>query len=394
MNAIAETEIDTPDAARVAALREGYRSARRAGAVRHRDIAQGLGASEGELIAAHVCDPGVPVWWRHGVGDDAGSLVAHRLQPRWQALLAALPPLGEVMALTRNASCVHEKTGCYEEVRAGEDGAPVGLVLGPAIDLRLFWRHWAYGYVVEESFAASGRPPQRSLQFYDAAGQAVHKVFARPATDRAAWDALVTRFRAPVQRAGVRVQPRQPPAAERPDAGVDVAALRAGWAALRDTHDYFGLLRQHGVTRLQAFRLADAGYAQPVDAGSARELLEAAAASATPIMVFVGNRGTIQIHTGPVARVEVIGPWLNVLDPGFNLHLREDHIASAWVVRKPTVDGVVTSLELFDRDGEVLAMFFGERKPGRPELCAWRRIADALVADPAWAGERTPCASC
>jgi putative hemin transport protein len=71
-------------------------------------------------------------------------------------------------------------------------------------------------------------------------------------------------------------------------------------------------------------------------------------------------------------------PWLNVLDPGFNLHLREDRIAMAWVVRKPTADGDVTSLELFDADGETLAMFFGERKPGRAELASWRALVDTL----------------
>src|SRR5690348_18119092 len=29
----------------------------------------------------------------------------------------------------------------------------------------------------------------------------------------------------------------------------------------------------------------------------------------------------------------------NILDPDFNMHLREDLIESAWVVRKPTTDG-------------------------------------------------------
>jgi putative hemin transport protein len=50
----------------------------------------------------------------------------------------------------------------------------------------------------------------------------------------------------------------------------------------------------------------------------------------------------------------------------------------AWVVRKPTADGDVTSLELFDADGETLAMFFGERKPGRAELASWRALVDTL----------------
>ena len=109
---------------------------------------------------------------------------------------------------------------------------------------------------------------------------------------------------------------------------------------------------------------------------------------AVPIMVFVGNPGMIQIHGGPVQRVEVLGPWLNVLDRDFNLHLRADQVAHAWVVRKPTHDGIVTSLELFDAHGETIAMLFGERKPGQPERPEWRRlVADAVARG----GEVTPC---
>lgn len=99
-------------------------------------------------------------------------------------------------------------------------------------------------------------------------------------------------------------------------------------------------------------------------------------------MVFVGNPGCIQIHTGTVMRVEPMEirgmQWLNVLDPGFNLHLREDMIDAVWIVEKPTSDGVVTSVEAFDRDGGVMAMFFGARKPGAPEREAWRGIVRML----------------
>jgi putative hemin transport protein len=366
-------------------LRHGYRAARSAGAARHRDIAATLGVSEGELVAAHT-------------GDRGPGLSAVRLAPEWPALVAMLPALGPVMALTRNDSCVHEKTGRYEQV-SGE--GPVGLVLGPDIDLRVFYRAWAAGFAVSESFEDSRKPLQRSLQFFDAGGTAVHKVFARPGTHEAAWSALVERFTAGTLPPFVAA-PRTERKAERPDAEIDLAAFRADWAALRDTHEFFGLLRRHGLGREQALRLAEPRFVQPAEAragvgGAVRELLEGAAADGTPIMVFVGNPGMIQIHTGPVKRVEVLGPWLNVLDPGFNLHLREDHVASAWVVRKPTVDGLVTSLELFDAEGQTIAMFFGERKPGRPELGDWRRLVGRLVhqdpADAAWIGEGT-CAAC
>ena len=49
-----------------------------------------------------------------------------------------------------------------------------------------------------------------------------------------------------------------------------------------------------------------------------------------------------------------------------------------WVVEKPTTDGVVTSVEAFDGTGEVMAMFFGVRKPGLPELQAWRDLVREL----------------
>ncbi|MFG5410492.1 ChuX/HutX family heme-like substrate-binding protein [Piscinibacter sakaiensis] len=341
-----------------------------------------------ETIAAHLAMP--------AARPDEPCLQATRLQPRWPRIVAALPALGRVMALTRNAGCVHEKIGCYERV---EGEAAVGLVLGTDIDLRVFYRAWAHGFAVHEVHAAGadGVPRvQHSLQFFDATGTAVHKVFARPDTDAAAWQALVARFADTDQRPGLSARPAAPRPPDRPDAEVDVAAFRADWAALRDTHAFFGLLERHRLGRVQALRLADPRFARPVEpgvAGAARELLQAVAGSALPIMVFVGNPGMIQIHTGPVRRVQVSGPWLNVLDPGFNLHLREDLVASAWLVRKPTVDGLVTSLELFDAEGETLAMLFGERKPGRPELAAWRATTARLVGAPDWA-EEGACTAC
>lgn len=351
-------------------LRDAFRQLRRDGKARHRDIAQQLNLSECELIAVHTGTP----------SDDPQALLqATRLRPTWSAIVEALPGLGEVMALTRNASCVHEKTGTYRKPTVHQQ---VGLVLGPDIDLRLFYQAWAHGFAVQEQTAQG---PQRSLQFFDAAGMALHKVFLRPASDVAAYERLVQDFADPDQTARLGVQAPVPTEPERADADIDVAGLRQGWSALRDTHDFVGLLKSFGTSRTQALRLAEPRFAQAVQPEDCHGLLQAAAAQGVSIMVFVGNPGAIQIHTGPIRQVAVMGPWLNVLDPGFNLHLREDHIASAWVVRKPTVDGLVSSLELFDSQGETLAMLFGARKPGQPEACDWRALLEPLTQ------ERRPC---
>ncbi|KVN06585.1 MULTISPECIES: hemin-degrading factor [unclassified Burkholderia] len=334
-------------------LRDAFLHLKETRKLRNRDVAQLLGVSEGEALAAF-----------------AGERVV-RLEPSFVELFEETPRLAGVMALTRNAAAVHEKDGAFDQM--SHDG-PVGLALG-AIDLRIFYRNWAAGFAVHEPTAHG---VMKSLQFFDAQGDAVHKVYLRKHSDHDAFDAFVSRWRMPAQSPTFAVEPAPRACAERPDGDVDAAGLRAAWDAMTDTHQFHGVVRRFGVSRTQALRLAGAARAHRVATDAARRVLERAAQTRLPIMVFVGNRGMIQIHTGTVTNIRRMGAWINVLDKDFNLHLREDLVASAWAVRKPTSDGVVTSVELFDAAGDNIAMLFGARKPGQPELAGWRELVGAL----------------
>lgn len=316
------------------------------------DAAAMLEVSEAELVAAGC------------IGR------ATRLKSDWKGLFERFGELGRVMALTRNQHAVHEKVGRYEEVDVRAHG---GLVLGPDIDLRLFLNRWRSGFAADTDIHSS-------LQFFDGQGRAAHKVYAREETDRRAWAKLVTDFTSDEPEAPVVAANGAAAAPERrkPKAGAE--ALREAWAGLKDTHDFVVMLSKLGLDRLEAFRLVGGDMAQPVATGALRSTLEAAASSGQSIMVFVPNKATIQIHTGPVVNLKATGDWFNVMDPGFNLHLRETAIDQAWVVRKPTVDGTVTSLELFDSDGAVIAYVFGARKPGQAEAQGWRDIVEGVAA--------------
>lgn len=333
-------------------LRESWKNLRtQRPQLRARDAATELGVTEAELVAS-------------GCGD--GTV---RLSDEPGPVLERVRTLGPVMALTRNAHCVHERRGTYSGVRVS---TAFGLVVGPDIDLRIDLSLWHRGFAVTEG-------DKRSLQFFDASGTAVHKIHLGEESDRHAFEALVRAHTHADQNPREVVSPPPLRTKARPNADIDVPGLREAWHFLRDTHDFQAMLDRFEVQRLQALRLTGAERAVEVPTSSARRVLESAAAMALPIMVFVGNPGCLQIHTGPVEHIKVLGPWLNVMDRSFNLHLREDALASAWVVRKPTKDGVVTALELYDADGELVAQLFGKRKPGTPELLAWRVLAEGLA---------------
>src|SRR5690606_11772121 len=131
------------------------------------------------------------------------------------------------------------------------------------------------------------------------------------------------------------------------------------------------MLKYFGCERRQSLRLTQGLYSEALHLNAVTPMLLQTAATALPIMVLHSSKGCIQIHSGPVKQVRPMqsaggADWINVLDPGFSLHLRRDLITSAWLVRKPTSDGIVTSVELFDASGDVVAMFFGVRHPGEP----------------------------
>ncbi|MCB9182962.1 MAG: hemin-degrading factor [Flavobacteriales bacterium] len=326
--------------------------------VRIRNAAAALGVSEGELLATRIGDG------------------ATRLRADFRGILAKVPSLGRVMALTRNDDAVHERKGHYLNPSLGQ--GPVGLFVGADIDLRIFWHAWAHAFAVLEPGKDGAR---YSLQFFGADGEAVHKIYLIAESDAGAYHDLVEHFRAEDQTPALAAIPAHPARPEQPDSVIDADSLRAGWLSLKDTHDFHLLLRQFGVSRTQALRLApEGGYAVPIAPAAVRAVITAASAEQCPIMVFVGNTGMLQIHTGTVTKLMDVPEWFNVIDPDFNLHLREAAIVSAWVVRKPSADGLITAIECYDARGGQIVQLFGKRKPGIPELEQWRSLVAGVEA--------------
>ncbi|BAP30733.1 hemin transport protein HmuS [Chryseobacterium sp. StRB126] len=319
--------------------------------VRIRNAATQFGVSEAELLVTSIGE-GVTV-----------------LNPDFPGILTEAEKLGKVMALTRNDECVHERKGIYQN---GDFSSPhAQLFVGEDIDLRIFLNHWKFAFAVVEG-------DKKSIQFFGKDGLALHKIYLTKNSDEAAFDAIVEKFKAEGQNQTFTFEAVAPKQAEKPDAEIDVEGFKKAWTELKDTHDFFMMTRKFGVSRTQALRLAPEGFTQKIDNSKVVNILEEASEKGTPIMVFVGNRGIIQIHTGNVKKTLWHQQWFNVMDPDFNLHLDVTKIAEAWIVKKPTEDGEVTAIEVFNKEGDFIVQFFGKRKPGIPELQEWKDLVATL----------------
>jgi len=321
--------------------------------LRERDLADQLKISEAEFVAAWCGE------------------TATRLKIDMDAIFGELQAVGEVLALTRNESAVHEKIGVYDNYHSGNHAS---MMLGADIDTRMFPKHFVHAFEVTK---ATENGPKRSLQIFDAHGDAVHKIHLREKSNLHAWSKLIASLHHEDQSQTVSVTAAEKPAIH-PNPQEVAQELRERWEKMTDIHQFAMILRKLKLSRHQAVTGIGEDLAWPIDPDGINAMMMHAANDQLPIMCFVGSRGCIQIHSGPIETVKPMGPWLNIMDPTFHLHLRTDHIAQAWAVRKPTDKGHVTSVEAYNAEGELIIQFFGQRAEGKHEREDWRFIVENL----------------
>ena len=338
-----------------------------------RDAAKTLNVSEADLLAV-------------GIGKTVTRLLEGENVPR-EIMRRALD-LGTVMALTRNDNGVLERTGVATRLKPQEEIVGLdadkekerearlrniaGGYLGGEIDLRFTFKNWKYAFAVVQP--GKDGALTRSLQFFDTHGNAAHKIYVKSEAGVPVFDKLVAEFRNPVQSAELKVTAAPAKAAEKPDSAVDVKEFQLAWNELTDVHQFNRLLTEFGVSREQAMRLAPASAVQRVTPLAVRQLLEESARQKLDIMAFLGNASTIQIFSGKVNKVQEAGGWFNVLDPDFNLHLRDQAFNSGYVIKRAGV----TSVEFFDKNGDLVVSFFGVRERNKPQPQSWVDMTAAL----------------
>ncbi len=239
-----------------------------------------------------------------------------RLAVRVDTLCAALPHLGTVMSLIRNDAAVHEKDIAFSRgIERGDtihfEGEDYSLTLQPSTV--------AHAFHVED---ASAKGPLRSIQLFDASGTALWKIYARDKADHTAFDRLLTEITWP---RAIKAMPFT-----RPVVSSTVAVT---------TH-------------------------RPVDL---QALLEGIAEKEIPVSLEVANHGVRQSHRARLIRIVRMGPWLNVLDPGFDWHLNENSVAAITTDIEDTA-----SLTLHLASGGVAARLAASSAATDEQQAAWR----------------------
>lgn len=317
--------------------------------LRIRDAATVLEVSEAQLVSL-------------GVGQGGNT----RLKAEFTGLLEGVAALGEVMALMRSGPVVHERHGVLRDMRLRGDTA---MFMPSSVDCRLFIGRWAYAFAVNEN-------DRLSLQFFDVHGTAAFKVYCTEKSDTEAYHALVAQFADPSAAIALTdVQPLSPTESLM----VDKSRLLQDWAAMTDVHASRDVIKQHGGNAAGVYDALVPEFAKALPPSIIDTLLESLASLSHPFRLFVRGPAGVQGYEGPVKRLMATGPWFNVLDPEFNLHVQSGAISQAWAVQKPAAGTLVSSVNFANADGDEILILTDSRDRDQPDSRAWQSLMRSLL---------------
>ncbi|NRB51829.1 MAG: hemin-degrading factor [Saprospiraceae bacterium] len=294
-----------------------------------------------------------------------------RLSGSWEEMLIQLSTLDIIKAVTSNKYVTNEKIGRYDS-NVFYQGQETRDLCEGSIDVRFFLKNWVHAYAVR-----TVRPKEvlHSLQFFDAYGVAIHKIYLTPKSNPLGFQKLLEKYRAKNQKK--RAKLKQLRKKSKASSNITVERRRKfqmEWLQLKDIQDFSSLLTKYKIARVDALQMAPKAYATKIPNAAILSILRATGAREIPMKIMVGNLGCLQIHTGPLKMIEETEQWFKIRGAGFNLLLNRHGVADSWVVKKPARYGLVTSLELFDPNGDMLLSCHGKREVQTAERKEWREI--------------------
>ena len=322
--------------------------------MRDRVFAESIGLSEGELIAAY-CASGEAI----------------RLNIDFFKFLENAHKLGPIMALTRNETAVSEITGAFSKVFPGKI---ISFTLGE-IDLRIIGPNWAFGFAREIEIM---KKKCATMQFFDHQGKAVFKMYQKDHTNMGEWKNLINLLKHDDQSGVITVSPSIDQEQKMQTFMPDIEKFRTKWASMTDVHQLHNILKEMKIDRHDALKFVGQEYAHELTLDAVELMLDEAHNNQVPIMCFIGNHGCIQIFTGKIGPKKWHDNWLNLFDETFHLHMDIPSFAHIWSVRKPTKYGILHSIEVFNKSGELVIQFFGQRQEQSAERSDWRNIVENL----------------
>ncbi|MDQ7015562.1 MAG: ChuX/HutX family heme-like substrate-binding protein [Gammaproteobacteria bacterium] len=294
--------------------------------------------------------------------------IALPLQNDWQALLNQLYTLATVSVITRNPHATIEQKTDFQAIRFEQQRATLH---NNNLNLQFCFGDWQSGFAISES---TPQGISHGFRFYDKNGNETHQINLTSESNFAAYEAIKITFadhNAPLTSVTTPIEQTRVTDEQ------DRHTLCQDWLKLQTPLELDQTLQQLGLQRLQAFQLAGADFAYPVDIAEIGSLLHVVNDADLHLCLGVRNPGALQIHCGHIEVIQETDEGHLLRNNHFKMNLNLNKAHSAWVVRTPHPKGETIALELYGNSEQHIALIYAD--PSQPKAHHWQQLMAHLT---------------
>lgn len=305
---------------------------------------------------------------QQALGNKAQLQPARRLKTDWVKLLLHLTRLGSTLFVSHQGDTSHEKLlQMYKLALSGG----IASIEDQHGSLELDLRYWHCGFV---TYTGHSLPSACvSLHFFDINGCLLHSIYPTLSLSELGSDFLHNLYDDQPYQDEFLLPPQKP--RRRNLRYVDTASLSGHWRHLKSCSAIPVILQKHGVSRLEAIRLLAPEFSTRLKNRSLRHLLKQISKQQLDIKLSLHNNGVRQSHLGRIQQEADLSINCRSGDAYFRLELDDKAVYSTWLVHKPVEDHTVSSLEVYNAQGELMLMLSAHLTENTQHTSPW----DALL---------------
>tara|TARA_B100000700_G_scaffold103666_1_gene117048 strand:- start:7587 stop:8537 length:951 start_codon:yes stop_codon:yes gene_type:complete len=266
--------------------------------LRIRDIANKLNVSEAELLSIQI-------------GDSIKILSINNFDIFFNELLSKID---KVMFLIRSDFVVHEKNVLTSELRYTNNQFINQKDSFPLLSFDVDKISFIFYEIKEHN-----NRKLRSFQFFDKTGNSVFKIYLK-GKNKIEFDQIASNYKFDynyeVQKQGVY----------KSQSSLELLSYKTDLLHFTDC--------VNSVKRILKFSL--------------RDILKVSSQESIPIQIHAFGIGCVQYHRDSIKNVVDYGPWINIIDKSFNIHVLENKISNSCLLEHLSDNKKIYSLDFYD----------------------------------------------
>jgi len=293
------------------------------------------------------------------------------LKTSFLGIVNSLSSLGYTTTEVYNNVAVQECRGFYMAT-ACEDTINIIMANAKEAGIKLLLDSWQCIYAVRKLTELGYR---YSFQIFDKNGSVVQKIFMRSQSNFYAYQDIVNNYKdsfcknTPIINKVVSNIYKE----------VDVRELILDWRKAKSISHAEELTKKYKLSYQEIYRYIGDVYAEELPVKKLEVIMEQVTERNMPMSFYTFNNGASQYYSGTLDSAYASGDYLYCIAADFSLKILETGIANAWLVRKATSGGIVTSLEFYDSYGSQLLKVHGQYDSHYGESIHWKRLAESTL---------------